>query len=76
MMPRRFLRFSSRRFFLWCSLTFLISLYFCLSVVRLDLEPCDFLGILVDYVELASSVGRKGFRRTTTKTQRKAGPMA
>jgi hypothetical protein len=45
-MPRRFLRLSSRRFFLWCSLTFLMSLYFCFKVVRLDLDPCDFFTIL------------------------------
>jgi len=29
--------FSSRRFFLWCSLTFLMTLYFCFSDKRFDL---------------------------------------
>jgi len=45
LMPRRFFLFTSLRAFLWCSFTFLISLYFCFSVVLLDLDLVDFFGI-------------------------------
>jgi hypothetical protein len=40
--------FSSLRFLRWCSLTFLRTLYFCLSVVRLLLLLVDFFGMLKD----------------------------
>ena len=63
-MPRRFLRFSSRRFFLWCSLTFLMSLYFCFSVVRFDLDLVDFFGMVKNQEGVAAAaVGGGGRER-------------
>ena len=41
-------------FFLWCSLTFFMTLYFCLSVVRFDFDFLLFFGIVAIYSQTAS----------------------
>ena len=79
LIPRRFFLFSSLRFLRWCSLTFLMSLYFCFSVVRLDLDLVDFFGIVNDYRgegERRLSDEAKARRRRTTARRRRTNGAA